>query len=547
LLAYERKEGGEDKKSIHVLNVETGVTLRCCIERGNARGFAFTPDNRGFFYCQELSTDGEEHTIRLHLFYESMPDQVVFSVARSRGSRLVLVADSIHLGAIWVHDVDGKMLEDFWLAKKSDAGNWRRVFGCRELPFSPILKNGRLFAVSNDNAPNGKVSELSQEGEEIHTIVPGQERTVQQFVINETAVCITTFSGLRFGVRSWSLEGRELPEITLPDDGTVRVLPDIGHGESLFLSYESFTQPPTIYEYNPVSSALKVWYERPPCQEFVPVKIRSTTYSSIDGTKIPITLVGRSVPSDGETPVSVVMTSYGGFGVAMTPQFSVLVALLLERGALFAVPHVRGGGEFGKTWHDAGRRRDKRTSVDDFVAAADWLCREGITSPLQLGIFGGSNSGLLVGAAMTQRPDLFAAVLCIAPLLDMVRYEFFDQAVKWRREYGGVDDPEDFLALYGCSPYHHIAQKVDYPAVLFVSGDKDDRCNPAHVRKMAARLQERDAQRSAVVVDYSEQRGHSPVLPLSVRVEALAKRVAFLCRELNLPVEIGERHEPACD
>jgi prolyl oligopeptidase len=207
---------------------------------------------------------------------------------------------------------------------------------------------------------------------------------------------------------------------------------------------------------------------------------------------------------------------------------------MLGLGVTFALPQVRGGGEFGKCWHDAARGRDRQTAFDDFISSAQWLCEKGETSPGKLAIFGGSNSGLLVGAAMTQRPDLFRAVLCIAPLLDMVRYEQFDQAIRWRPEYGAVDNKEDFNALLAYSPYHQVKDSIDYPAVLFVSGDKDDRCNPAHVRKMAARLQQRQVQTHAVVVDYSKERGHSAVLPLSVRIDALTRRVAFLCRELSI-------------
>jgi prolyl oligopeptidase len=233
------------------------------------------------------------------------------------------------------------------------------------------------------------------------------------------------------------------------------------------------------------------------------------------------------------------MTGYGGFGVAMTPQFSVLIAIMMELGVSFALPNVRGGGEFGRVWHEAARGRNRQVAFDDFVAAAEWLCKNDVTTPDQLAIFGGSNSGLLVAAAMTQRPDLFQAVLCIAPLLDMVRYEFFDHASKWRQEYGSVEDSQDFQSLYAYSPYHRVKDIVNYPSVLFVSGDSDDRCNPAHVRKMAARLQNRDVQRSPIVVDYSEERGHSPVLPLTVRIDALTRRVMFLCRELNISVEFG--------
>jgi prolyl oligopeptidase len=230
------------------------------------------------------------------------------------------------------------------------------------------------------------------------------------------------------------------------------------------------------------------------------------------------------------------MTGYGGFGVPLTPQYSVLVNIMLESGAVFAVPHIRGGGEFGNSWHEAARGAERRTAVEDFIRAAEWLCSEGITTPRRLAIFGGSNAGLLVGAAMTLGPGLFRAVLSIAPLLDMVRYERFDQAAKWRSEYGSVANAAEFRALLRYSPYHRVRRNVDYPSVLFVTGDSDDRCNPAHVRKMAARLQERAAQHYPVLVDYSAERGHSPVLPLSVRIEALARRIAFLCRELGIQV-----------
>jgi prolyl oligopeptidase len=233
------------------------------------------------------------------------------------------------------------------------------------------------------------------------------------------------------------------------------------------------------------------------------------------------------------------MTGYGGFGVSMTPQFSILVAMMLEAGAVFALPNIRGGSEFGKAWHEAARRRNRQTAIDDFIAAAEWLCVRRVTRPERLAIFGGSNSGLLVGAAMTQRPDQFQAVLCIAPLLDMVRYGQFDQTYKWHREYGSVDDAEDFHALYAYSPYHNVRDDVNYPSTLFVSGDKDDRCSPVHVRKMAARLQDRSGQKNKILVDYSPERGHSPTLPLSVRIESLTRRIAFLCRELG--VELSAR------
>jgi prolyl oligopeptidase len=209
------------------------------------------------------------------------------------------------------------------------------------------------------------------------------------------------------------------------------------------------------------------------------------------------------------------------------------------------LPNIRGGSEFGKAWHEAARAQNRQTAFDDFISAAEWVCAMGITTPQMLAIFGGSNSGLLVGVAMTQRPDLFRAVLCIAPLLDMVRYEHFDLAYRWLHEYGTVENSEHFHALYAYSPYHHVSEGVNYPSALFVSGDKDDRCNPAHVRKMVALLTSRSSQLNPILVDYSERRGHSPVLPLFVRTDALARRIAFLCHLLGIKIPSEASHEPS--
>jgi len=240
-----------------------------------------------------------------------------------------------------------------------------------------------------------------------------------------------------------------------------------------------------------------------------------------------------------DLPRPVVMTAYGGFGVTLTPQFSVFVTVLMECGFFLAIPEIRGGADRGRLWYEAARARNRQIAFDDFIAAADWLCSEGITDSSKLAIFGGSNSGILVGAALTQRPDLFRAALCVAPLLDMVRYHLFDRARIWANEYGTAEDQDDFRALFAYSPYHHIDDNVNYPAVLFVCGDQDTRCNPAHARKMTARLEGRPAQQYPILIDHSPERGHAPTMPLSVRAEALTNRIAFICHELAVPAPQG--------
>jgi len=263
-------------------------------------------------------------------------------------------------------------------------------------------------------------------------------------------------------------------------------------------------------------------------------------YQSSDGTAVPMFLVGRSEVL-ANPPCPVVMTAYGGFGKSMTPQFSILVTVLMELGCLFALPNIRGGLERGVPWHEAAKRRNRPIAIDDFLCAAQWLINTGRTTAAQLAIFGGSNSGLLVGAALVRRPDLFAAAICIAPLLDMLRYHLFDSAALWKDEFGTADDFEDFLALCKYSPYQLVEQNVAYPAVMLVSGDADQNCNPMHARKMTARLQEANKSKRPIILDYHPLRGHSAVLPLSTRIEALTDRLAFLSNQLHLPLSDGDR------
>lgn len=543
LLAYELKHGGEDRKAIHIVDVETGVVLPDMLETGYARGFAFTSDNGGFYYCHEMHKASEDHMVCLHRFREPRVDQMVFCMARTRESRLVLIADENHLGAICARQVGSEFVADLFIARRESPSVWKRVVANKTLPYSPILKQGRIFALSYDEAPNGKLIELNEDGSERRTVISEQDAMIRQLVIAGNRVFVSYLHQLIPSIRYRTLSGKDLGKIDIPSDGTIRLLPNQGTADSnLLYSYESFTQPLTIFEYLPETGESRLWYQRLVPIPSAPTHARRISLPSSDGTQIFMTLVAALGNRGGEG-APVIMTGYGGFGVPMTPQFSVLVTIMLELGAVFALPQIRGGGEFGRAWHDAARGRQRQIAFDDFITAAEWLCVEGVTTSERLAIFGGSNAGLLIGVAMTQRPGLFRAGLCIAPLLDMVRYEQFDHAAKWRREYGTTDDAEDFQALYAYSPYHHVEDSINYPAVLFVSGDKDDRCDPAHVRKMAERLQQRDAQTNAVLVDYSLERGHSPVLPLSVRIDALVRRIAFLCRELRMEQAFGDPYE----
>jgi prolyl oligopeptidase len=544
LLAYEVQHGGEDQKAICFMAVDGSQHFPDRVDTGFTRGLAFTTDNRGFYYCHESSVEGLEHRILFHLFHEPVADQVVFRVARTHGSRLVLTADNLRLGAILIHQNDSQFVVDLFVTQRAKPSVWTTVFSNKRLPYSPILKDGRTFVITYDGAVNGKLIELDDTGSEIRTIVPEQDVKIEQLVLTGDRVVVRYLRDLIPSIHCWTLLGTHQGAIEIPTDGTVRLLPNHCHTETAFFyTYESFLQPPAILQYLPDRGTSEFWHRRSLPIGLPSCSVRQVSYLSRDNTHIPMMLLEprRSSPV---LPGAFIMTAYGGFGVSMTPQFSVLVTVMMEFGASFALPLIRGGGEFGTEWYEAGRARRRQTVIDDFIAAAEWLCSEGLTTPGRLGIFGGSNSGLLVGSVMTQRPDLVGAVLCITPLLDMVRYEYFDQAAKWKYEFGTVDDLADFQVLHSYSPYHRVEDNIDYPAVMFVSGDRDERCNPAHVRKMAARLMGRSSQRHPVLVDYSDHRGHSPVLPLSVRIEALVRRAAFLIEELNMSTLEGGGYGP---
>jgi prolyl oligopeptidase len=266
------------------------------------------------------------------------------------------------------------------------------------------------------------------------------------------------------------------------------------------------------------------------------IAVEEVTYTSKDGVSVPLLLAARTdLLRSG--PLPTFLTGYGGFGSCVTPRFSAFASFLIEQGFLFAVPALRGGSELGEEWHLAGRRENRQKSFDDFISAAEWLLSQRRSAPGRVAIGGGSNAGLLVGAAITQRPDLFRAAICLGPLLDMARYHLFDFAADWADEYGSPDDEGDFHALYAYSPYHRVQDGVAYPAVMLISGDADTRCNPMHTRKMAARMQTASTSGHPILLDYRPGWGHTPVQPLSTRIEALSDRLAFVCHELEVQVE----------
>jgi prolyl oligopeptidase len=540
LLLFEVKEGGERTGTFKLLEIESRKTLPEFLPRGYLRGFAFAPDGKSFCYVHEPA-NGKVPNRRAafcHVLGTGFSeDREIFFAGEGEKLRLCLTSDATRIGFL-VYRFFEKTRTDFYLKAWEDEIAPKHILSDADYSFGPLLFSGRILAITNRNAPNLRIVELRlRPGAEPEwmDLIPESDSRIQQWAVAGDRIVILSGKGMDRHICIFDLAGRKTEEVMVNPEETLRVIGAAPESDEVLLQRESFTDPIRIVRYSPGTRECAMWVKKTVPTGPTDVDHMQVWYRSKDGTRIPMYLVGRKeVLAGGCHPA--IMTSYGGYGVSMTPQFSVFVAFLIERGCLFSLPNIRGGSEFGAAWHEAAKRRNRQTAYDDFLSAAEWLIATGRTAASKLAIFGGSNSGLLVGAAMTQRPDLFRAVVCMVPMLDMLRYHLFDNAQVWSEEFGTAEDRDDFEALRRYSPYHQVRDGVAYPATMIVSGDADRNCNPLHARKMTARLQAANSSGQSIFLDYSPFRGHSPVLPLSERVEALTDRMAFLCEQLQLTV-----------
>jgi len=541
LLLFEIKEGGERTGTFALFDIEGRRTLPDVLPCGYLRGFAFDPDGRGFCYVHE-SREAARPFYRAACHHALgtpfTDDEEIFCAGEDKHLRLCLVFDGARLGFLVYRFLD-KIRTDFYLKSFESNDPPRQVLVGAEYSFGPRLIPARILAITDREAPNLRIVELRSRGNqdfEWVDVVPEENSRIHQWIVSRDRILVSYVRQEETCISVFDLEGNKTDERPVLTGGnTVRFLAASSESDEVIVETESFTRPSATLLCSVSSNEFELWAQKKIPFDSDGYGHKQVCYTSKDGTPIPMFLVGRrDVLNGGCHPA--IMTSYGGYGVSMTPQFSVFVAFLVERGCLFALPNIRGGSELGAEWHKAAKRHYRQRAYDDFLAAAEWLIATGRTSPDQFAIFGGSNSGLLVGVALTQRPDLFRAVVCMVPILDMLRYHLFDNAHVWRDEFGSSEDPDDFAALLRYSPYHHVRHGVTYPATLIVSGDADQNCNPLHARKMVAELQTANSSQHPILMDYNRFRGHSPVLPLSDRIEALTDRMAFLCCELQVPV-----------
>jgi prolyl oligopeptidase len=544
-LAYSVRQSGTDHTAVEILDIQRGCVLPDRLPDGFCSGLVFAPDGAGFYYAHRELHDPRPNyqavfwhrfgTVRSEdqeIFFAGEAPNLFLAILHSPEAKLlvytVLSAGAFHRTSVYLQTAP--------FASGGSKLLLREVEGC----FVPFFVGGQLLACTDLEAPNFRIVRINfaaPDPSQWRDVVPETDRRIQQFAVAAGQVLVTRVDRFSAKPEAFDINAERKETVAFPFHATIDFLNRTSSSDKLFYSHTSISQPAAVYCYDSQKKQLCAWDESTLHFDLPVIAVEELEYPSKDGTTIPLFLAGRKDLLHSR-PLPTFLTGYGGFGSCVAPRFTAFATFLMEQGFLFAVPALRGGSELGEHWHRTGRREHRQNSFDDFVAAAEWLIAKGRSTAGRISIGGGSNAGLLIGAAITQRPDLFRAAICLGPLLDMTRYHVFDFAAAWADEYGSPEDEESFRTLFAYSPYHHVLDGVEYPAVLLISGDADTRCNPMHARKMTARLQSANCQAGRpILLDYKAAWGHMPIQPLSTKIESLTDRLAFICHELEVSLQ----------
>jgi prolyl oligopeptidase len=547
-LAYVRKDAGSDWSTIRVLETTTGRVLDDVIEWSRHGNVAFNAAGDGFYYTRYPEPpEGEKYqalslnpAIYFHRLGEpqsadrqayARPDQPTwsFGLTRTDDNRYLVLSiyrSTDRQNQVWIR-----------AAEASPDAAWTPLIEDFEHQFSFIGNEGsRLYFLTDWDAPSKRIVTLDAEvpgRESVAEVVPAVEATLDDASLLSGQLLCTYLEDVVTRVKRYSTEGKFLGEIPLPGVGTASGFGGKQTDEETFFAFSSYTTPTSIYRYDLQQD--KVELIRTPQIDYDPAQYVSEQFfaTSRDGTRVPIIVSHRrGLPRDGRRPT--LLYGYGGFSISLTPGFRVEYASWMEMGGVLAVANLRGGGEYGEAWHAAGKQLNKQNVFDDFIAAAEWLIDEDYTAPQRLAIMGGSNGGLLVGAVMTQRPELFGAALPAVGVMDMLRYDQFTAGHFWRDEYGTTADANQFRALLAYSPYHNLRPGVEYPATLVTTADTDDRVVPMHSFKFAAALQHAQAGDAPTLLRVETRSGHGAGAPTAKLIDLAADKWAFLWKTLRM-------------
>ena len=532
------RHGGEDEVTVLMMDVDTKRLLPDKLPRARYSGVALSHDKDGLYYSR-MNKDGPR-VYYLPLGQPGAAEEEIFGKGYGPDKIIPIQMsdDGKYLLITVLYGSAASKTELYVLNTKSQ----KIVTITKDVParFNGEIGGDTLFVRTNWKAPNNRLLAIDLNNPvqgNWKEIVPEAASVMQGFSLINRKLFVSYLENVASRQRIFAPDGKPLGEVKFPGLGTGGVTGRWDQKEA-FLNFQNFVTPSTTYHYDPDKGIGEIWFK-----PNLPIKsdgfeVKQVRYKSKDGVEIPMFLVHKKdLMLDGSNPVF--LTGYGGFNLSRTPAFAASIALWCERGGVYALPSLRGGGEFGEAWHKAGMLDKKQNVFDDFTAAAEWLIANKYTNPKKLAIQGGSNGGLLVGAALTQRPDLFHAVVCAVPLLDMVRYHQFLVARFWVPEYGSAENAEQFKYILAYSPYHHVKPGTNYPAVMFITGDSDTRVAPLHARKMCALLQSATGSgpEKPIILHYDTKAGHSRGQPISKQIDDLTDEFAFLFWQLGMTMK----------
>jgi prolyl oligopeptidase len=546
LLAYGLSRNGSEQSTLYVRDVASGHDLADVIERTRYASVAWLPDGKSFYYTRYPTPGsvptGEEnyhHHVFFHalgtdpakdpkVFGEGRPAEDMPSVGLSPDGRWLVVTE--HQG--WAKS------EVFFQDRHQPDSGFVPLVEKMPALFDVTVRNDRWYVHTNDKAPRYRLVQVDplkpRRSDWVEVIPEGEDVLEEVAAIGDTVAALYMHQASS-RLRLFDRNGRPLKDLELPTLGTVAGLGGEWDGQELLFGFQSFTAAPTVYRVDLQTRQTELWQKVQSDVDPSPYEVEQVTYPSKDGTRISMFLAHKKgLKRNGQNPT--LLYAYGGFNISLMPVFSASRFLFLERGGLVATPNLRGGGEYGAQWHEAGMLAKKQNVFDDFLAAAEWLQSQKYTDRGHLVIQGRSNGGLLVGAALTQRPDLFRAVVCEVPLLDMLRYHKFLIARLWIPEYGSADNADQFKWLYAYSPYHHVKDRTPYPAVLLAAAESDSRVDALHARKMAARLQAATSSDQPILLRLETKAGHGAGKPRSKILDELTDVWSFIFWQLGIKV-----------
>lgn len=555
LVAYSISEGGSDWRSIITLNAETKEKIDVTIENVKFSGISWK-SNEGFYYSSydkpegsQLSAKTDQHKLYYHQIGTSQKeDVVVFGGTPEQKRRYVsgsVTEDNRFLCIYASTSTTGNELYIKDLTKETDS--LITVVDNFDADHYVLDSRGNsLYIVTDKDAPNKKIvtADIKQPTMEYwEDLIPETEHVLSAssgggYIFTEYMVhAVST-------VKQYNYEGKFIRDIDLPGVGSVGSISGKKHEKDLYYTFTNYIVPGNIYKYATDTGSSEIYSKAKIDFDVDNYESKQVFFSSKDGTKVPMIITyKKGIELDGNNPL--ILYGYGGFNVSLTPSFSIVNVVWMEQGGVYAVPNLRGGGEYGKEWHDSGTKKRKQNVFDDFIAAAEYLIENKYTSPKFLAISGASNGGLLVGAVMTQRPDLFQVALPAVGVMDMLRYHTFTSGAGWAYDYGTSEDNEEmFEYLYKYSPVHALKKGVVYPATLVTTGDHDDRVVPAHSFKFAATLQENHEGSEPTLIRIETNAGHGAGTPVRKRIEQNADRLSFTLynmgyKHLPQPVQIS--------